>query len=59
MRNQGKSVFLWEKATEHQFSQKYGDKTNILDSRMSGFPNPIYEALALNISFISIVFRDS
>lgn len=49
--------FLWEKATEHQFSQKYGDKTNILDSRMSGFPNPIYEALALNISYLNRIPR--
>ena len=49
--------FLWEKATEHQFSQKYGDKTNILDSRLSGFPNPIYEALALNISYLNRIPR--
>lgn len=43
-------MFLWEKAAEYKFSQKFGEKTNIIDNRMSGFKNPIYEALALNIS---------
>lgn len=43
-------MFLWEKATEYKYSKKYGEKTNILDNRMSGFKNPIYEALALNVS---------
>lgn len=43
-------MFLWEKATEYKFSQKFGEKTNIIDNRMSGFKNPIYEALAINIS---------
>lgn len=43
-------MFLWEKATEYKYSKKYGEKTNIIDNRMSGFKNPIYEALALNIS---------
>ncbi|WP_312345695.1 DUF5686 family protein [Chryseobacterium binzhouense] len=43
-------MFLWEKATEYKYSQKFGDKTNIIDNRMSGFKNPIYEALAINIS---------
>ena len=49
--------FLWEKATEHKFSKKYGDKTNILDNRISGFPNPIYEALAINISYLNRIPR--
>lgn len=43
-------MFLWEKATEYKYSKKYGEKTNIIDNRMSGFKNPIYEALAINIS---------
>lgn len=43
-------LFLWEKAAEYKYSQKFGEKTNIIDNRMSGFKNPIYEALALNIS---------
>lgn len=49
--------FLWEKASEHKFSKKYGDKTNILDSRMSGFPNPIYELMAANISLLNRMHR--
>ncbi len=43
-------MFLWEKATEYKYSKKFGEKTNIIDNRMSGFKNPIYEALALNVS---------
>lgn len=43
-------MFLWEKATEYKFSQKFGEKTNIIDNRMSGFKNPIYEAVAINLS---------
>ncbi|AZA86359.1 hypothetical protein EG349_05950 [Chryseobacterium shandongense] len=43
-------LFLWEKASEYKYSKKFGEKTNIIDNRMSGFKNPIYEAMALNIS---------
>ncbi|MDQ1095436.1 MULTISPECIES: DUF5686 family protein [Chryseobacterium] len=43
-------MFLWEKASEYKYSKKFGEKTNIIDNRMSGFKNPIYEALAINIS---------
>lgn len=43
-------MFLWEKATEYKYSKKFGEKTNIIDNRMSGFKNPIYEVLAINIS---------
>ncbi|SHF32083.1 DUF5686 family protein [Chryseobacterium takakiae] len=43
-------MFLWEKAAEYKYSKKFGEKTNIIDNRMSGFKNPIYEAMALNIS---------
>ena len=48
--SENSQMFLWEKAAEHKFSKKYGEKTTILDNRMSGFKNPIYEALVLNIS---------
>jgi len=48
--SQESQMFLWEKATEYKYSQKFGEKTNIIDNRMSGFKNPIYEALAINIS---------
>lgn len=43
-------MFLWEKATDYRYSQKYGEKITIIDNRMSGFKNPIYEAMAINIS---------
>ncbi|KQT26229.1 hypothetical protein ASG22_06045 [Chryseobacterium sp. Leaf405] len=43
-------MFLWEKATEYKFSKSFGEKTDVIDNRMSGFKNPIYEALAINIS---------
>lgn len=55
--SQESQMFLWEKAMEHKFSKKYGEKTNIIDNRMSGFKNPIYEALALNISNLNRVPR--
>jgi len=50
-------MFLWEKATEYKFSKSFGEKTNIIDNRMSGFKNPIYEALAINISNLDRVPR--
>ncbi len=40
--------FLWEKVQKYQFSKKYGEKITILDNRISGFQNPIYELLTLN-----------
>ncbi|KUJ56516.1 DUF5686 family protein [Chryseobacterium aquaticum] len=46
-------MFLWEKATEYKYSQKFGEKTNIIDNRMSGFKNPIYEAVAINLSHLN------
>ncbi len=49
--------FIWEKASEHYFSKKFGDKTNIIDSRMSGFPNPIYELMAVNVSYLNRIPR--
>ncbi|MCX8533933.1 DUF5686 family protein [Chryseobacterium luquanense] len=50
-------MFLWEKATEYKYSKSFGEKTNIIDNRMSGFKNPIYEALAINISNLDRVPR--
>ena len=49
--------FLWEKVSDHQFSKKYGDKTVIIDNRMSGFQNPIYEFLAFNVSNLDKIPR--
>ncbi len=40
-------LFLWERATEYLYSQKYGEKINVLDNRISGLQEPIYEMLAL------------
>ncbi|PZU87230.1 MAG: hypothetical protein DI529_07555 [Chryseobacterium sp.] len=40
-------MFLWERAMEFLYSKKYGEKTNILDNRISGLKNPVYELLAL------------
>ncbi len=50
-------MFLWEKATEYKYSKNFGEKTNIIDNRMSGFKNPIYEALAINISNLDRIPR--
>lgn len=50
-------MFLWEKATEYKYSKSFGEKTNIIDNRMSGFKNPIYEALAINISNLDRIPR--
>lgn len=38
--------FLWEKVQQYQFSKKYGEKVTVLDNKISGFQNPIYEILA-------------
>jgi len=50
-------MFLWEKATEYKYSDKFGEKTNVLDNRMSGFKNPIYEVLAMNFSNLNRIPR--
>lgn len=50
-------MFLWEKATEYKYSKSFGEKTNIIDNKMSGFKNPIYEALAINISNLDRIPR--
>ncbi len=39
-------LFLWERAQEFLYSQKYGEKINVLDNRVSGLENPIYELMA-------------
>lgn len=49
---QKSQMFLWEKVSEYKFSRQFGEKTNIIDNRMSGFKNPIYEALAFNTSYL-------
>ncbi|MDP2454045.1 MULTISPECIES: DUF5686 family protein [unclassified Kaistella] len=40
-------LFLWERASEFLYSKKYGEKVNILDNRVAGLKQPVYEMLAL------------
>ena len=40
-------LFLWERAAEYLYSKKYGEKINILDNRVSGLKQPIYEMMSL------------
>lgn len=40
-------LFLWERVSEYLHSQNYGQKINILDNRMAGLNQPVYEFLAL------------
>lgn len=43
-------LFLWERAQEFLYSRQYGEKINILDNRISGLKQPIYEMIALQQS---------
>lgn len=43
-------LFLWERAQEFLYSKKHGEKINILDNRISGLKQPIYEMIALQQS---------
>lgn len=40
-------LFLWERASEFLYSSKYGEKINILDNRVAGLQQPIYEMMSL------------
>lgn len=40
-------MFLWERASEFLYSKSYGEKVNILDNRVSGLQQPVYEMLSL------------
>ncbi len=40
-------LFLWERAQEYLYSKNYGEKVNILDNRISGLKQPIYELIAM------------
>lgn len=39
-------LFLWERASEIFYLKKYGEKINILDNKVSGLKEPIYELMA-------------
>lgn len=43
-------LFLWERAQEFLYSRQYGEKINILDNRISGLKQPIYEMIVLQQS---------
>lgn len=43
-------LFLWERAQEFLYAKPYGEKINILDNRISGLKQPIYEMIALQQS---------
>lgn len=47
---QESQLFMWEKAQLYQYSKNLGEKVKILDSRVSGLQNPIYELIAINAS---------
>lgn len=40
-------LFLWERVSEYLFSSKYGEKINILDNRVAGLKEPLYEMMTL------------
>ena len=40
-------LFLWERASEFLYSKKFGEKINILDNRVAGLKEPIYEMMTL------------
>jgi hypothetical protein len=41
----GSKIFLWERASQTLYSKKYGEKINILDNKMAGIKDPIYELM--------------
>jgi len=43
-------LFLWERAQEFLYAKQYGEKINILDNRISGLKQPIYEMIAIQQS---------
>ncbi|NAW50890.1 hypothetical protein GNY06_05715 [Elizabethkingia argentiflava] len=40
-------IFLWERVLEYKFSKRYGENVDILDNRISGLKQPIYDAMVL------------
>ena len=40
-------MFLWERAQEFLYSNKYGEKVNVLDNRVSGLKEPLYEMMTV------------
>ena len=44
---QDSKLFVWERAMEFLWSKKKGEKTIVLDNRVSGLHQPLYEMMAL------------
>ncbi|SKB60294.1 hypothetical protein SAMN05660477_00158 [Soonwooa buanensis] len=40
-------LFLWERANQYLYSEKFGEKINVLDNRISGLKEPIYQLLVM------------
>ncbi len=40
-------LFLWERASEFTYSKEYGEKIIVLDNRVSGLQQPVYEMMTL------------
>lgn len=40
-------LFLWERAQEFLYSKKYGEKINVLDNRIAGITQPMYEMMSV------------
>ena len=40
-------LFLWERAQEFLYSKKYGEKINVLDNRVAGLTEPLYQMMAV------------
>ena len=40
-------LFLWERAQEFLYSERFGEKINVLDNRVAGLSEPIYQMMAL------------
>lgn len=51
---QESQFFLWERAQQYLFSKTYGEKINLLDNRISGLKNPIYELLTLRTNLYKL-----
>lgn len=40
-------LFLWERASDYKFSKSNGEKITVLDNRISGVKEPLYELMTL------------
>lgn len=54
------AFFVWERVFQHKHDIRYGEKSVVLSSSMSGLKQPIYEILAemYRVNSLPYVFRD-